>query len=159
MPVRELSFVYGINAGSSNAVTIGEQVYQPDNFYSGGSLSATEDSISGTVNDALYQTERYGDTAYEIPVTNGVYTVVLHFAEVFHQSAGLRGFTVSVEGSPVLTNLDLYKLSGHDTAFEYWVTNANVQDGRLSIALTTLLENATISGIAIYSDWGGRVIQ
>lgn len=134
-------------------------MYQPDNFYTGGSLSTTEDPISGSVDDALYQTERYGNTTYEIPVTNGAYTVVLHLVEIFHQTTGARTFNVSVEGSPVLTNLDLYKLTGHDTAFEYWVRNVNVQDGRLSIALTTVLENATISGIAIYSDSGGRLNQ
>jgi hypothetical protein len=134
-------------------------MYQPDNFFTGGSLSATEDAISGSVDDALYQTERYGNTTYEIPVTNGVYTVVLHLVEIFHQTTGARAFNVAVEGSPVLTNLDLYQLAGHDTAFEYWVRNVDVQDGRLSIALTTILENATISGIAIYSDNGGRLNQ
>lgn len=159
MPVRELSLVHAINAGSTSAAKVGELTYQPDNFFTGGALSATTDPIAGAVDDAIYQTERYGNTAYEIPVTNGVYTVVLHLVEMYHQAAGARSFSVSVEGTPVLTNMDLYKLNGHDTAFEYWVRNVNVRDGRLSVATTTVLENATISGIAIYSDSGGRLAQ
>ena len=157
--MRQLSLVHAINSGSTSAAKIGEITYHPDNFFTGGSLSATEDPISGTVDDAVYQTERYGDTTYEIPVSNGVYTVALHLVEIFHQTTGARTFNISVEGSPALSNLDLYKLAGHDTAFEYWVRNVTVQDGRLSIALRTVLENATISGITIYSDSGGRLTQ
>ena len=159
MPARELSLVYAINAGSSTAVTMAGVVYQPDRFYTGGSANSTSDAIGGTVDDAVYQTERYGNATYEIPVTNGVYTVALHMVELFHQAAGSRSFSVAVEGSPVLTNIDLYRLVGHDTAFEYIVRDVTVRDGRLTIALTTGLDNATISGIAIYSDSGGRLAQ
>lgn len=155
--MRELSLVYAINAGSTTGVTSGGVAYQPDNYYTGGALSSTADPIAGTVNDAVYQSERYGNSSYEIPVTNGVYSVALLMVEMFHQSAGARTFSASVEGTPAFTNLDLFKLVGHDTAFEYWVNNVNVRDGRLSIALTTGLENATLSGIAIYSDSGGRL--
>lgn len=151
--------MYAINAGSSAAATMAGVTYNADNFFTGGAASSTTDAISGIVDDAVYQTERYGNSTYEIPVTNGIYTVALHFVEMFHQTAGARTFSLAVEGSPVFTNLDLYRLTGHDTAFEYWVKDVNVRDGRLTIALTTGLENATISGIAIYSNAGGRLAQ
>lgn len=159
MPARKLSLVYAINAGSNTATTMAGVTYQPDNFYTGGSLNSTSDTIGGTVDDAVYQTERYGNTTYEIPVTNGIYTVALHMVELFHQTAGARSFSVAVEGNRVLTNIDLYRLAGHDTAFEYIVRDVDVRDGQLTIALTTGVDNATISGIAIYSDSGGRLAQ
>jgi Malectin domain len=41
--------------------------------------------INGTVEDGLYQRERYGEFNYTIPVPcNGKYKVVLHFAEILY---------------------------------------------------------------------------
>ncbi|MGV8835176.1 malectin domain-containing carbohydrate-binding protein, partial [Cellvibrio sp.] len=149
------TFVYAINAGNSSAATLNGVVYQPDRFASGGTTQTVTDGIAGVTEDALYQSERYGTYTYEIPVSNATYNVVLHFAELYHNGAGARAFNVSVEGQAVLSDFDLFGLVGRNTAYDQRVNNIAVTDGKLTINLTTIVDNATISGFAIYSTDGG----
>lgn len=149
------TFVYAINAGNSSAATLNGVVYQADRFASGGTTQTVTDGIAGVTEDALYQSERYGTYSYEIPVSNATYNVVLHFAELYHNAAGARSFNVSVEGQAVLSDFDLFSLVGHDTAYDQRVNNIAVTDGKLTINLTTRVDNATLSGFAIYSTNGG----
>ena len=148
--------VYAVNAGNSVAATLDGVVYQPDRFASGGMTQIVSDPISGTTEDTLYQSERYGTYRYEIPVSNATYSILLHFAEVYHNAAGARVFNLSVEGQAILSDFDLFTMAGHDGAYEELVENIAVTDGVLTIDLTTLVDNATISGFAIYSNDGGE---
>ena len=113
--------------------------------------NSTQDAIAGTTADALYQTERYGSYSYKVPVTAGTFTVDLHMAEIYSNTAGARSFNVSVEGQVVLPNVDLYTQAGHDGAFDYTVENVRVTDGVLNITLESLVDNATLAGFALYS--------
>lgn len=152
------SFVYAVNAGGSE-LTIDGEVYSADRFYSGGSRSNTEDPIANTSDDALYQDERYGTYQYRVPVTNAYYSVKLHFAEIYNDAAGERAFDVVVEGEPAVTNIDLLAVAGHDTAHTVTVSNIAVADGTLTIDLTSIIDNATLSGFAIYSNDGGQFVE
>ena len=147
--------VYAVNAGNSSAATLDGVIYQPDRFASGGTTQTVSDAIAGVTEDALFQSERYGTYRYEIPVTSATYSIVMHFAELYHNAAGARSFNVSVEGQAVLSNFDLFSVAGHDSAYEHRVNNFAVTDGKLTIDLTSLVDNATISGFAIYSSDGG----
>lgn len=130
--------------------------YEADRFASGGTANTTTDPISGTTNAALYQSERYGTYAYNIPVSRATYSVVLHFVEMYQTSAGSRSFSVSVEGQAVASGLDIFSKVGHDTAYILSANNIPVSDGALTIQLTSQVDNATLSGVAIYSADGGR---
>lgn len=149
------TFVYAINVGNSSAATLNGVVYQPDRFASGGTTQTVTDGIAGTTEDALYQSERYGTYTYEIPVSNATYNIVLHFAELYHNAAGARSFNLSIEGQAVLSDFDLYSVAGHDTAYDQRVNNVAVTDGKLTINLTSKINNGTLSGFAIYSSNGG----
>ncbi len=149
------TLVYAVNAGASSSATLNGVVYQPDRFASGGTTQIVTDAIAGVSEDTLYQSERYGTYSYEIPVSNATYSVVLHFAELFHNAAGARNFNVTVEGQPVLSDFDLYGMVGHDTAYDRRIDNIVVSDGKLTINLATNVDNATIAGFAIYSSNGG----
>lgn len=116
--------------------------------------NSTEDPISGVTEDALFQTERYGTFGYEIPVTEGTYTVELHFVEMYWEASGERSFNLSVEGNEELSAFDLYAEAGHDSAYHYSVDDILVTDGHLSIDIETLADNGTLSGFAIYSSDG-----
>ncbi len=157
VPINEL--IYAVNAGSTVSETLYGVDYQPDNFVVGGALSSTSDPISAIADGPIYQTERYGDSTYNFPVTNSRYSVLLHIVEMFHTTTASRSFNVYVEDKLVLSNLDLYLLVGHDTAFDYLVEDVQVNDGLLTIRFETILDNATVSGIAIYSDAGGKSTQ
>lgn len=149
--------VYAVNAGATSSATLNGIVYQPDRFASGGTTQVVTDPIAGVNEDAVYQSERYGSYRYEIPVSSATYSVVLHFAEIYHTTAGSRNFNLSVEGQPVLSDFDLFATAGHDTAYDKRVDNVIVNDGKLTIELVTNVDNATIAGFAIYSSNGGKL--
>jgi hypothetical protein len=147
--------VYAINAGGSAAATLDGVSYKVDQFASAGTTQVVTDAINGVTEDTLYQSERYGNFRYEIPVSNATYTVVMHFAELYHSAAGSRVFDVAVEGQTKIDNLDIFSLVGRTTAYKYVAQNVVVSDKSLTIDLSATIDNATISGIAIYSSNGG----
>jgi len=116
--------VLRLNAGIDETITVGGVEWQPGSeWLAPGSLgnvfAATGAAIAGTDDDALYQTERYGNPfGYEIPVANDTYRVRLPFAEIWHgvSTAGLeprdRVFDVLLEGETRLTGLDLAMAAG-----------------------------------------------
>lgn len=153
------NLVVAINAGSSDVAILNKEEFGPDRFFSGGTTQLIDRPINGSDEDALYQSERFGNVQYEIPVSNANYTLVLHFAELYQSAEATRTFNVSVENKAVLNSLDLFKQVGRDSAFTYRLENLAVTDGSLSIALNTLTDNATISGIAVYSNNGGKLVE
>jgi hypothetical protein len=54
--------------------------WSPDNYFEGGQLAAYTAPVKGTDDPELYETERWGNFSYAIPVSQGTYSVVLHFA-------------------------------------------------------------------------------
>jgi Uncharacterized protein conserved in bacteria len=128
--------VYRINAGGPQ-VTNSIGSFASDNFFSPGEVYTVTNGIAGTTDDAIYQTERYSSTDngsfnYSFPVSNGNYTVKLHFAEIYHTTVGARKFDVSIEGVKVLDNYDMVQKAGAFTAIVE-TFNANVTDGTLNI--------------------------
>lgn len=150
--------MYAVNAGGP-AITIGGVEYKADRFSTGGAASSTMDTISGTTAGTLYQTERYGNFKYEVPVTNSTYSVHLRFVEMFQVSEGSRAFSVSVEGRTVFADKDLFAEVGHDRAYDVIVPSVTVTDGKFTIDLSATIDNATISAFAIYSNAGGKFVE
>jgi hypothetical protein len=54
--------------------------WSPDNYFQGGQLAVYTAPVKGTDDPELYETERWGNFSYAIPVSPGTYSVVLHFA-------------------------------------------------------------------------------
>ena len=150
--------VYAVNVGG-DAVTVDGIEYKADRFSSGGTPNSTTDAIEGTTADTLYQTERYGNYKYEIPVTNSTYSVKLQFAELYQTAEGSRLFSVSVEGQPIFTDKDLFADVGHDQAYDVIVPGVMVADEKLTIELSASIDNATLGAFAIYSNAGGKFVE
>ncbi len=142
--------VIAINAGGEET-SYNSIIYHSDRYFIGGNPYSTTDPIQGTSEDTLFQSERYGSYSYEIPVTDGTYGISLHFAEIYHNQDGQRLFNLYVENSLIMTNVSLYALVGHDTAYTFEKSDIPVTDGKLSIRLETLADNATLAGFAIFS--------
>lgn len=142
--------VIAINTGGVAAIHAGVQ-YQADEFADGGTAHSTADRITGVADGALFQSERYGTFTYDIPVTEGVYDLQLHFAEIYHERAGQRILDVSVEDTPHVQRLDLYQAAGHDTAYSVKIAGVTVNDGYLSIAVEGIQGDGTLAGFAVYS--------
>jgi hypothetical protein len=105
------------NAVNSGGGAVGN--FAADDFVSGGYTFSVTNTIdaSGVANaapQAVYQSERWNNFTYAFPnlVPGAKYAVRLHFAEIFLNSAGLRLFHVSINGSQVLTNLDVFAEAG-----------------------------------------------
>jgi len=54
--------------------------WSPDNYFQGGQLTNYTAPVSGTDDPELYESERWGNFSYAIPVSPGRYSVTLHFA-------------------------------------------------------------------------------
>jgi hypothetical protein len=99
------------------------RLWVPDQFVEGGRRRAHRDSVSGTTEPELYQSERYGNFTYAIPVaTDKTYTLTLFFAEEWFGApengntsgnwAGQRVFDVYCNGTFLLKDFDIYKEAG-----------------------------------------------
>jgi hypothetical protein len=101
---------------------------------------------------AVYQTARIGNFTYTIPgfTAGSSHTVRLHFAEPYWTAAGSRIFNVSINGTPVLTNFDIFAAAGaKNRAFiEQFPANANTS-GQYVITFTTMKDNSLLSGIEV----------
>jgi hypothetical protein len=96
----------------------------------------------------LYQSVRYGNFSYAIPVNNGDYMVTLRFAEIYYSSIGQRVFDVEVEGVLVVDNLDLIARVGKNVAYDVAVS-VHVTDGILNIRFRSVVDLAKVSAIEI----------
>ncbi|WPJ96272.1 malectin domain-containing carbohydrate-binding protein [Coraliomargarita algicola] len=137
--------ISAINCGGDAYTDANGVEYALDRSFIGGSAYTTTDAIADTLDDPLYQTERYGDFAYQVPVANGNYNVVLQFAEIYYTQPGKRQFNILIEGTPVLVDLDIYAEAGHDVAYDVVVPNVMVSDGTLSIETAASVENPKLS--------------
>jgi len=108
--------------------------------------------IAGTDAPELYLTERYSMTAYQFALDNGKYTLRLHFAETFdpHKDAGMRLFSVKVNGEVKLENLDVFTEAGGfaKPLVKEW-RDVAVTDGKLRIEFVANVQNPEINAIEI----------
>lgn len=138
-----------LTAGSELDVNAGgPQVgsYLADTDFSGGSVSHGTTAVidtSGVTDSApmqVYQSGRINAFTYTFPnlAPGGSYTVRLHFAEYSFGAPGQRQFNVAVNGTPVLTNFDIYAAAGgkYKAIAEQFPVNAD-SAGKIAVAFTT----------------------
>ena len=101
---------------------------------------------------AVLQSNRYGTMTYTIPgLTAGTsYPVTLYFVEEYWTAAGKRVFNVSINGTQVLTNFDIYANAGaeYKAIQENFSATAN-SSGQVVITLTSVTDNAQINAIVV----------
>jgi len=130
-------FSLRINAGGPE-VTYEGNVYAEDQNFTGGKVFSNPSAQVPT----LYQTERSAfppSFSYNIPLEDGDYNVILHFAEIYWGATdggaagvGKRVFDVVMEGITVLNNYDINALVGPQTVVtENFIVT--IQDGALNI--------------------------
>lgn len=148
----QVSVPYRQNVGGEQFMDAGGNVWFADQYSSGGNTDAQAagKQIKGTTSPQLYQDERWGNFAYNVPLANGLYKVRLHFAEIYApcETAGCRVFNVAAEDSAWLTNYDIAAKVGGATAVveERTVT---VADGTLSLRFTGITGSAQLAALEI----------
>jgi AraC-like DNA-binding protein len=149
-----------ISAGGPYTDSLG-QYWAADYGYLQGSTYATGNTITGTADPHLYQTERWNDPTltYQFSVPNGNYTVTLKFAEIYDTAAGQRYMNIALNGWTVITGLDVWTAAGgpdraYDLNFPVTVTN-----GQLTITLTCTSPNNSgeVNSIQIVAAGSGTV--
>lgn len=148
--------LYRLNAGGPAYTDSLGNPWSPDaGFYNIGGTFSTSNTIAGTNDEVLYQTERYNSSSatnmtYSFPVDPGTYRVRLHFAEIWNGAAnpGVRVFDVLVEGNVAINDLDIASRVGLNTALieEY---DVQVADGSLNVAFVKIAENPKLSAIEV----------
>ncbi|MBN1349598.1 FG-GAP repeat protein [candidate division KSB1 bacterium] len=119
--------------------------------YVGGQTYTISESVTNTIAPSIYQTERWGSPlSYRFEVPNGYYSIVLHFAEIYHRTPFARVFDVSIENELVLDDYDIFAEAGRMNAFSKTFA-IHVIDGRLDIDMSASVDAATIAGIEIHA--------
>ncbi|MEV4542110.1 S8 family serine peptidase [Micromonospora echinaurantiaca] len=117
-PVRLATSAYwqGVDVGGSGYVGTDGFVWSPDQQlgsrpwgYVGGKARTTKADIAGTEDDALFRTQRTGETFSYVfkNAPAGTYRIGLDFAEIEKVEIGKRAFDVLVDGKAVLHDHDV----------------------------------------------------
>jgi len=151
-------YLVRVNCGSDTAFIDDEgNVWSKDQKftwawgYVDGSDYYTLHSISNTVNDGLYQTNRMDLTEYKFDGSNGHYEIRLLFAELRYDEEWQSRFDVYCEGDLKISNLDLVDLYGKYYATER-MFEVDVTDGVLNIVFAD--RHPQVSGIEVKGFYG-----
>jgi alpha-galactosidase len=127
-------------------------VWQADHGFADGDTTSRENDmpIANTKTPSLYRSERYGMSAFSLPLANGNYTVKLHFAETYDamNAPGLRVFSFNVAGHE-FKDLDLFAKTGGVGRADVESVPVEITGGKLDITFTPNIENPEINGIEI----------
>jgi hypothetical protein len=132
--------------------------WSPDNYFEGGQLASYATPVTGTDDQELYDSERWGNFSYAIPVAPGRYTLSLHFAvrhgEWPESASGGTGaahvFDVYCNGKVLLKDFDLVEQAGKSDVLVRRATGLepNAQ-GKLMLTFVPVQGYATVTGIEV----------
>jgi len=134
--------------------------WSPDNYFQGGQMAAYTVPVKGTDDPELYETERWGNFTYAIPVSPGTYSVVLHFAARHGDGASSDSgenrqpvahvFDVFCNGNALLKNFNLAREARQTDVVTRKFTDLkpNAQ-GKLLLSFVPLDGYATVTGIEV----------
>jgi hypothetical protein len=153
-PAAAPLFTMRVNEGGSAYTDTSGRAWLPDT--SGNQAFTVTDTIQGTADQAIYQSEAYGSPlAYSYTVPNGTYTVRLKFAEIYWDTAGQRVFDVYLQGNRVLQNYDILSLVPKFTARDETFQGIQVSNGVLTINMSAATDNAKLSGVELIETAAG----
>ncbi|MEZ6244145.1 MAG: malectin domain-containing carbohydrate-binding protein [Phycisphaerales bacterium] len=119
-------------------------------------INMTSSTIPAGTPQAVFQTERWdpatgSELTYSFPVPAGqAVEVRLYMAEIAFTSVGKRIFDVTIDGSLVLNDYDVYAVTGGR-----WVGRVEkfqiVSDGSVDVQLVHVKENPSIKGVEVVS--------
>jgi hypothetical protein len=135
--------------------------WSPDNYFLGGQLANYSTPVSGTDDPELYETERWGNFSYAIPVSPGKYTVLLHFAARhgnWDQSASsgdgraavAHVFNLFCNGNALLKNFDLaHEARESDVVTRKFTGLEPNAQGKLLLSFVPVDGYASVTGIEV----------
>lgn len=140
-----------INCGDQSNYTAADgNVWIADTYFTGGVRADLEAAlgpftVAGTQNQRIYKFERSQDNgsfSYAIPIGgSGIFTLKLLFAENYFNNVGDRVGSVSLNGSPLLTNFDILKEVNKHTALVKAWTGVQMPTATVNLTFTNILVN------------------
>ncbi|HEY3625857.1 MAG TPA: malectin domain-containing carbohydrate-binding protein [Terracidiphilus sp.] len=130
------------------------QWWSPDNYFEGGQIAGYPTPVSGTDDPELYQTERWGNFSYAIPVAPGKYSVWVHFAARHAKSIegghDVHVFNVFCNGKALLENFDLPEVAKQSDIVvrRFSGLEPNAQ-GKLLLSFVPVEGYASLTGIEV----------
>ncbi|MGD1046871.1 MAG: malectin domain-containing carbohydrate-binding protein, partial [Bacteroidota bacterium] len=101
---------------------------------------------------AIFNSERYGSFSYTIPnlTAGNAQTVTLYLAETYLTASGQRTFNVSINGTTVLSNFDIYASAGgqNKAIAKSFSTTAN-SSGQVVIQFSSVTQSPKVNGIIV----------
>lgn len=140
-----------VNCGGPSYTDSKGQLWQADAGFSGGTIETITTPVSGMADPLLYEDYRWNPASYSIAVPNGQYQVNLYFAEANPkaESVGARVFNVSLQGTTVFPNLDIFAGAGANASL-IKSANINVTASAIKIGFAWVSGlNSKISAIEI----------
>lgn len=133
--------------------------WSPDNYFEGGQLASYAQEVTGTDDPELYETERWGNFSYAVPVSSGRYSVVLHFAarrsnpgEPSQEAAEhvTNIFSVFCNGRALLENFNLALEAGNsDVVIKHFSQLEPTAQGKLLFSFVPVSGHATLIGLEV----------
>jgi hypothetical protein len=133
--------------------------WSPDNYFEGGQLASFAQEVTGTDDPELYETERWGNFSYAVPVTPGRYSVVLHFAARHSNPGGPSSesaehvaniFNVFCNGKALLENFNLAAEAGStDVVIKRFAALEPNAQGKLLFSFVPVSGHATLAGLEV----------
>jgi hypothetical protein len=134
-------------------------VWLGDGYYSGGETSVQALQFLARAPDvALYQSLRFGEFSYDIPLRPGNYELHLYFLETHYGPGSIGGggetsrmFNVLLNGRPVLKLFDIIKDAGGNNVGNERVFKdvTPAADGYLHLNFRRLLDSPLLNALAI----------
>jgi hypothetical protein len=175
-PFKEKAFVNGIVvlpgipgkmrpirivAGNSTYRDNKGRLWSPDHYSLGGQVVNRTEPVTGTTDPGLFQTERFGNFSYALPVAEGSYSVTLYFAETWFGptkptpgGVGSRVFDVYCNGVTLLKNFDVYQAAGGgNRAVQRTFRNLrpNAQ-GKLMLSFVPVVNYASVNAVEVVAE-------
>jgi hypothetical protein len=141
--------------------------WMPDTYFRGGQIAERVGEVAGAEDKELFETERWGNFSYAIPVAPGHYRVTLLFAErqfgpsnrerfsgpaeLAGTGAGSRVFSVFCNGKALLRDFDIFaEARGENRAIEkrFTALEPNAQ-GKLVLDFIPVKNYATVTAIEV----------
>lgn len=155
VPFKEIA----VNVGSqAEMADVDGVIWLADRAYTKGSYGhvggeavpfSKELPVRGTSQPPVYITFREGLSAYRFDVPDGDYELELRFAEPNATPVGERVFDVQVNGTPVVTMLDLVTQAGTGVAVPVLVPVRAVNGGGLDVRFVSRKGKPILSAIRV----------
>ncbi|TAM82259.1 MAG: hypothetical protein EPN47_09995 [Acidobacteria bacterium] len=134
------------------------QIWSADCYFLGGQLTHHKAISTGSLDSALYSSQRFGNFSYSLPVAPGKYQLTLRFSETYFGpgnpgggGAGSRIFDVFANRKRILHNFDIFKEAGGenralDKTFSGLTPNAQ---GQIVLEFVPVVNYACVSAIEV----------